>query len=118
MKKRFIVFLATKTNEIDRSLTELIELKYGPNTKINFVRSPKVFCAKNGLADKVIQFKDVGTVLAIHGEVTDQSLEIAALTEIPLGVLFKNSFDNWEGFFIGMPTKSKKKNTERETVKA
>ncbi len=118
MKKRSIVFLATKTNEIDKSLTELIERKYGSNAKINFVRSPKVFGAKNGLADKVVQYEDCGIVLAIQGEVTDQSLEVAATTGIPFGVLFKNNSDNWEGFLIGMPPISQKKTTERETVKA
>lgn len=119
MKKRSIVFLATKTNEIDKSLIELIERRYGSNTKINFVRSPKIFGAKNGLADKVAQFKDIGTVLAIQGEVTDQSLEQAALTGIIFGVLFKNSYGEWEGFLIGTPpTKSQKKVAEKETVKA
>lgn len=105
MKKRTIVFLATKTNAIDKSLTELIERKYGSTTKINLIRSPKVFGGKNGLADKVIQYRDCGIVLAIQGEVTEQSLEIAATTGIPFGVLFKNSFDNWEGFLIGTSLK-------------
>ena len=118
MKKRSIVFLATKTNKIDKSLIELIERRYGPNTKINFVRSPKIFSTKNGLADKVMQHKDSGIVLAIQGEVTDQSLEIAATTGIPYGVLFKNSSNNWEGFLIGTPKKSWKKTTEKEAVKA
>ncbi|MHB9019649.1 MAG: hypothetical protein ACYC3G_02100 [Minisyncoccota bacterium] len=109
MNKRSIVFLATKTNEIDRSLIELIERKYGANTKINFVRSPKVYSAKNGLADKVRQYENCGIVLAIQGEITDQSLEVAATTGIPFGVLFKNNSDNWEGFLVGTSPKSQKK---------
>lgn len=121
--KRSIIFLTTIDNTADKSLTELIERNFGANTRINFLKSPKIYSTTNGLADKIRQFKGVGTVVAIQDNFDSEKLETAAKTGICFAVVFKNESGEWEGYYIGSPDKkspfaNRTKKAEKEAVAA
>jgi len=105
MNQRTIAYLAVKDNTADKSLTDFIELRHGNNTKINFITSPRVFSAVNGLADKMKQFENVGTVFAIQDNFKNEQFEAAAKTGIRFAIVFKNGSGEWEGFYIGLDRK-------------
>jgi hypothetical protein len=121
--KRSVVFLTTIDNTADKSLMDFIERNFGTNTKINFLRSPKVYSNANGLADKIKNYDGIGTVIAIQDNFDSEKLEIAAKTGIRFAIVFKNESGEWEGFYIGSrdkksPSANRTKKAEREAVVA
>ena len=99
--KRSIVYLATPENAVDKSLTDFLELNFGKNMKLNFIRSPKTFTTINGLADKIGQFEGVGTVIANPSDFNEEQLEAAAETRIKSAVIYKDGSGEWNGYYEG-----------------
>lgn len=98
--KKVVAHLVTMENAADRSLVDLIELNLGGDTKIRFIRSPKVFIDLDGLADKIKQFEGTGLVIAKKSDFKEDQLEAAARTGIKFAVVYyEDGSGEWRGFY-------------------
>jgi len=114
--KRTIVHLIAPDKRVDKEIIDLLEKKYGENTKIKIASSPRILSTESGLATFVQQNENAGIVFAIRNKpprkVFRRALEAARDTGIPFYVLRKVRGNKWKNSRV-----TKKPNWETDNQK-